>query len=86
MGREKVKYFSVSFKRGRSRSLAKITGYNSSDTFTSPGCNCEAAHPACRKRRLVGTHQWQSTLLVGRLPVNNLLSLLVRNGLPFPLA
>ena len=33
-------------------------------TRTSPGKNCEVAHPACRKRRLLGTHQWQSALLV----------------------
>ena len=33
-------------------------------TRTSPGYNCEAANPACRKRRLLGTHQWQSALLV----------------------
>ena len=25
---------------------------------TSPGYNCEVANPACRKSRLVGTHQW----------------------------
>ena len=31
--------------------------------------NCEVANPACRKRRLLGTHQWQSVLLVVRLPV-----------------
>ena len=30
---------------------------------TSPGYNCEVANPACRKRRLLGTHQWQSALL-----------------------
>ena len=32
-------------------------------TRTSPGYNCEVAHPACRKRRLLGTQQWQSALL-----------------------
>ena len=37
-------------------------------TRTSPGYNCEAAHPACYKRRLLGTHQWQSALLVVGLP------------------
>ena len=31
---------------------------------TSPDYNCEVANPACRKRRLLGTHQWQSALLV----------------------
>ena len=31
--------------------------------------NCEVANPACRKRRLLGTHQWQSALLVVGLPV-----------------
>ena len=44
------------------------------------------AHPACRKRQLLGT-QWQFALLVEGLPVSNLHSLLVRNGLPlFPIA
>ena len=38
----------------------------------SPGYNCEAAHEACRKRRLLGTQQWQSALLVVGLPVCNL--------------
>ena len=38
-------------------------------TCTSPGYNCEVANPACRKRRLLGTHQWQSALLVVGLPV-----------------
>ena len=33
-------------------------------TRTSPGYNCEVANPACRKKRLLGTHQWQSALLV----------------------
>ena len=33
-------------------------------TRASPGYNCEVASPACRKRRLLGTHQWQSALLV----------------------
>ena len=36
---------------------------------TSPGYNCEVANPACGKRRLLSTHQWQSTLLVVGLPV-----------------
>ena len=36
-------------------------------TRTSPGYNYEVANPACRKRRLLGTHQWQSALLVGLL-------------------
>ena len=40
-------------------------------TRTSPGCNCEVANPACRKRRLLGTHQWQSALLVVGLPVTH---------------
>ena len=38
-------------------------------TRTSPDYNCEVANPACRKRRLLGTHQWQSVLLVVGLPV-----------------
>ena len=33
-------------------------------TRTSPGYNCQVANPACLKRRLFGTHQWQSALLV----------------------
>ena len=33
-------------------------------TRTSPGYSCKIANPACRKRRLFGTHQWQSALLV----------------------
>ena len=33
-------------------------------TCTSPGYNCEVANPAYRKRQLLGTHQWQSALLV----------------------
>ena len=32
-------------------------------------CNGEVAHPAYRKRRLLGTQQWQSALLVTGLPV-----------------
>ena len=40
-------------------------------TGTSPGNNCEVAHQACRKRRLLGTHQWQSALLVVGLPVTH---------------
>ena len=31
---------------------------------TLPGYNCKVAHPACRKSRLLGTHHWQSALLV----------------------
>ena len=38
-------------------------------TRTSPDYNYEVANPACRKRRLLGTHQWQSALLVVGLPV-----------------
>ena len=37
-------------------------------TRTSLGYNCEAAHLACLKKRLSGTHQWQSALLVVGLP------------------
>ena len=33
-------------------------------TRTSPGYICEVAHPAYRERQLLGTHQWQSALLV----------------------
>ena len=40
-------------------------------TRTSPGYNCEAAHPLCPKTRLLGTHQWQSALLVVGLPVTH---------------
>ena len=40
-------------------------------TRTSPGYNCEVAHPACCKRRLLGTQQWQSALLVVGLPVTH---------------
>ena len=40
-------------------------------TRTSPDYNCEVANPACRKRRLLGTHQWQSALLVVGLPVTH---------------
>ena len=40
-------------------------------TRTSSGYNCEVANPAYRKRRLLGTHQWQSTLLVVRLPATH---------------
>ena len=40
-------------------------------TRTLPGYNSEAAHPACHKRRLLGTHQWQSALLVVGLPVTH---------------
>ena len=38
-------------------------------TRTLPDYNCEVANPAFRKRRLLGTHQWQSALLVVGLPV-----------------
>ena len=38
-------------------------------TRTSPGYTCEVAQPACRKRRLLGTHQWQAVLLVVGIPV-----------------
>ena len=38
-------------------------------TGTLPGYNCEVANPACRKRRLLGTHHWQSALLAVGLPV-----------------
>ena len=38
-------------------------------TRTSPGYSCEVANPACRKRRLLPTHQWQSALLVVGLSV-----------------
>ena len=38
-------------------------------TRTSPDYNCEVACPACRKRRLLGNHQWQFALLVVGLPV-----------------
>ena len=31
---------------------------------SSQGYNCEAAHPACCKKRLLDTHQWQFALLV----------------------
>ena len=40
-------------------------------THTLPGYNCEVANPACRKRRLLGTHQWQFALLVVGLPVTH---------------
>ena len=36
---------------------------------TSPDYNCKVANPACCKRRLLVTHQWQSALLVVGLPV-----------------
>ena len=38
---------------------------------TSPDYNCKVANQACRKRRLSGTPQWQSALLVVGLPVNH---------------
>ena len=37
-------------------------------TRTPPDYNCKVANPARRKRRLLGTHQWQSALLVVGLP------------------
>ena len=40
-------------------------------TRTSPGYICEATHHACRKKRLLGTHQWQPALLVVGLPVTH---------------
>ena len=40
-------------------------------TRTSPGYNCEVAYSACRKRRFLGTHQWQSALLVVGLPLTH---------------
>ena len=40
-------------------------------TRTSPDYNCEVANPAWRKRRLLGTYQWQSVLLVVGLPVTH---------------
>ena len=40
-------------------------------TRTSPGCSCEVANPSCRKRRLLGIHQWQYTFLVVGLPVTH---------------
>ena len=39
-------------------------------TRISPGYNCKVTHPAC-KWRLLGTHQWQSALLVVGLPVTH---------------
>ena len=39
-----------------------------SPTHTSWGYSCEVAHPA---RRLLGTHQWPSALLVVGLPVTH---------------
>ena len=54
-------------------------------TRQSPGYSCEAAHPGSGKRRLLVTRQWQSALSVVGLPVSNLHSSLIRNGLPlFP--
>ena len=41
-------------------------------TRASPGQNSEAAYLACRTRRFLGTHQWQSALFVVGLPVCNL--------------
>ena len=38
-------------------------------TSTSLDYNCEVANPACRKKRLLGTHQWQFALLVVGLSV-----------------
>ena len=40
-------------------------------TRTSPGYNGEVANPACRKKRLLRTHQWQSPLLVVGLPITH---------------
>ena len=42
---------------------------NRMPTRTSPGNNCKVANPACRKRRLLGTHQCQSAVLVVGLSV-----------------
>ena len=39
--------------------------------ITSLEYNCEVAHPACHKRRLLGTLQRQSALLVVGLPVTH---------------
>ena len=39
-------------------------------TRTSPGYKCEVAHPACRKRCLLGTQEWQFALVVW-LPVTH---------------
>ena len=38
-------------------------------TLTSLDYHCEDVNPACRKRRLLGTQQWQSAVLVVGLPV-----------------
>ena len=38
-------------------------------TPTSLDYNCEVANSACHKLRLLGTHQWQSALLLMGLPV-----------------
>ena len=38
---------------------------------TSLSYSCEIANPACHKRRLLGTHQWQFALLVVGLPVTH---------------
>ena len=40
-------------------------------TRTSSGYICEVENPACRKRRLLGTHQLQPALLVVGLPVTH---------------
>ena len=37
-------------------------------TRISPVYKCEIANSACRKRRLLGNHLWQSALLVVGLP------------------
>ena len=40
-------------------------------TRTSPVYNCKVTNPSCREGRLLGTHQWQSALLVVGLPVTH---------------
>ena len=40
-------------------------------TRTSPSYNCEVVNPTCRKKRLLGTYQCQSALLVMGLPVTH---------------
>ena len=41
-------------------------------TRTSQKYNCEVINPACHERRLLGTHQWQSALLVVGLLMTDL--------------
>ena len=41
-------------------------------TRASSAYNCDAAYPACCKRRLLGTHHWQSALLLVGPPVSSL--------------